>query len=53
MSLSSLRVKARASLLILRAGDLIGLAGGISASELYKVQDGSNTVIGTFGRVIC
>jgi len=31
------------------SGDLIGLAGGISASELYKVQDGSNTVIGTFG----
>ena len=31
------------------SGDLIGLAGGIGASELYKVQDGSNTVIGTFG----
>lgn len=29
--------------------DLIGLAGGISADDLYKVQDGSNTVIGTFG----
>ena len=31
------------------SGDLIGLAGGISSSDLYKVQDGSNTVIGTFG----
>ena len=30
------------------SGDLIGLAGGISASNLYKVQDGNNTVIGTF-----
>ena len=31
------------------SGDLIGLGGGISASNLYTVQDGSNTVIGTFG----
>lgn len=31
------------------SGDLIGLAGGISASQLYKVQDGANTVIGTYG----
>ena len=30
-------------------GDKIGLKGGISASNLYKVQDGSNTVIGTYG----
>ena len=29
-------------------GDLIGLAGGISAGNLYKVQDGANTVIGTY-----
>ncbi len=28
--------------------DLIGLEGGISAGSLYKVQDGDNTVIGTF-----
>lgn len=28
-------------------GDMIGLKGGISANNLYKVQDGSNTVIGT------
>ena len=31
------------------SGDLIGLAGGLGAGELYKVQDGENTVIGTFG----
>ena len=31
------------------SSDLIGLSGGISSSELYKVQDGGNTVIGTFG----
>ena len=31
------------------SGDLIGLTGGISAGDLYKVQEGSNTVIGTFG----
>jgi len=31
------------------SGDFIGLAGGIGSNELYKVQDGSNTVIGTFG----
>ena len=29
-------------------GDIIGLKGGISANNLYKVQDGSNTVIGTY-----
>ena len=29
-------------------GDLIGLAGGIDAGNLYKVQDGANTVIGTY-----
>lgn len=29
-------------------GDMIGLKGGISANNLYKVQDGSNTVIGTY-----
>lgn len=33
----------------LESGDFIGLAGGISSSDLYKVQDGSNVVIGTFG----
>ena len=31
------------------SGDLIGLGSGISASDLYTVQDGSNAVIGTFG----
>ena len=30
------------------SADLIGLEGGISAGSLYKVQDGDNTVIGTF-----
>ena len=29
-------------------GDMIGLKGGISANNLYKVQDGNNTVIGTY-----
>jgi len=31
-----------------QADDLIGLGGGVGTSDLYKVQDGSNTVIGTF-----
>lgn len=30
------------------SSDLIGLAGGISADSLYRVQDGANTVIGTY-----
>lgn len=30
------------------SSDLIGLAGGISADGLYTVQDGANTVIGTY-----
>ena len=31
------------------SGDKIGLSGGMSANGLYKVQDGDNTVIGTYG----
>ena len=31
------------------SGDLLGLGSGISASNLYMVQDSGNTVIGTFG----
>ena len=30
------------------SGDVIGLAGGLGAGSLYSVQDGGNTVIGTF-----
>ena len=30
------------------SSDLLGLTGGISASGLYRVQDGANTVIGTY-----
>ena len=30
------------------AGDLIGLAGGLSLGQLYRVQDGNNVAIGTF-----
>ena len=30
------------------SGDMLGLTGGMSADSLYKVQDGSNTVIGTY-----
>ena len=28
--------------------DLIGLSDGLSFGQLYRVQDGSNTVIGTY-----
>ena len=28
--------------------DLIGLAGGLSFGQLYRVQEGANTVIGTY-----
>lgn len=28
--------------------DLIGLAGGLSFGQIYRVQEGSNTVIGTY-----
>ena len=31
-----------------QADDLIGLGGGVGTGDLYKVEDGSNTVIGTF-----
>ena len=30
------------------AGDLIGLADGLSLGQLYRVQDGNNVAIGTF-----